>query len=776
MMIFENNTFRVLEVNKSAISFYGYSREEFLNLSTRQLPTESELEAFDKLASAFLSGESVTAETKHCTKCGDVMDVNTVSYVINYKNKVCRLAHVHNVSSKVRQEKNLQILLSISQSISGDLDLQSVIQKVTDAATQVCGAEYGTFFHNSVNEDGEDMVLPTLSGALRTAVEKLGMHRNTAVFHPTLTNDETLRIDDIRQDSRYPHSATHFGLPKGHPPVASYMAIPVISQTKKVIGSLLFGHRNPGVFTKEDEKLVLALSSQAAIALDNAALFQGVIRANKEKENHVASLQLANNALEEVASSLKLALESAEMGIWKAYSSTNIATLSDEARLIYGIPLGASLTSEQISQIIQVDYRELTIQTIRQAIQSNNKFDVEYVINPLDGGNSKWVRSTGKTFYDKQGNPIYVLGTITDVSNQKNREDVLKYRKALLEAQNEAIPDALLIVDTKGKMLSFNQHFITLWRIPAEIIELKDDSLALQFAMNQLVDPQGFIERVGYCYAHPTEANHEKVLFKDGRIIERFGTPVVGEDGTSYGWAWYFRDITKQQELQKQKDEFISTVSHELKTPVTSIKAYAQLLSKSFPKDKTTPEAHFLDRMNLQVQRLELLIQDLLDVTRLDAGKFDLKVEVFDMAEITAELIQDLQLIIPSHTLTVNENVQAVIKADKGRIIQVITNLITNAVKYSPEAEQVTISSKTTGDFLIFSVADKGVGIAENQKEFLFDRFHQIQRANVGTGYNLGLGLYISREIITKLGGEIWLDSELNKGSTFYFSLPLNMK
>lgn len=776
MIIFENDTFQVLEVNESAISCYGYSRKDFLELSTRQLRIESELDAFDKLSPAFMSNESVYAETQHCTKSGEVIDVDIISYVITYRNKVCRLAHIHNVSSKVRQDKNLQILLSIGQSISGDLDLQSIIQKVTDASTTLCGAQFGAFFYNSINDDGEEMMLFTLSGAPREEFEKFGMPRNTAIFHPTLANAEVVRISDIKQDPRYGHSSPHFGLPKGHPPIASYMAIPVISQSKNVIGSLFFGHQTAGMFTEEDERMVLAVSTQAAVALDNAYLFQGMVKANREKENHVASLQQANNHLEELAGSLKLALESAEMGIWKADASDNVPVLSEEARQIYGIPEGLSLNSDEIFKIIDVDYRENTVQLIKQAIETNTKFEVEYVVNPFDGSSSKWVKSTGKAFYDHQGSPIYILGTITDVSDQKNREDVLKYRKALLEAQNEAIPDAILIVDTKGKMLSFNHHFVTLWRIPKEIVELKDDSLALQFAMTQLADPQGFIDRVNYCYANPTQITQEEVLFKDGRVIERYGTHVVGEDGTLYGWAWYFRDVTKQQELQKQKDEFISTVSHELKTPVTSIKAYAQLLNKSFINTENSAGSNFLERMNIQIHRLELLIKDLLDVTRVDAGKLELKEDQFDMQQLLAELVQDLQLITPSHSLNLKENERATIKSDRGRIVQVITNLITNAVKYSPNSDHVNICSKTTNEFLILSVVDDGIGIAEDQKKYLFDRFHQIERANVGTGYNLGLGLYISKEIITRLGGDIWVESKFGEGSTFSFSLPLKRK
>ena len=118
-----------------------------------------------------------------------------------------------------------------------------------------------------------------------------------------------------------------------------------------------------------------------------------------------------------------------------------------------------------------------------------------------------------------------------DITNERNDKEKLAYRTALLEAQNEAIPDAILVVDTKGSMLSFNHHFKTVWNIPQEIIDRKDDAAALKFAMTQLKDPQHFINRVNYCYEHPDEKAFEEVHFIDGRIIERFGNVVTGADG-----------------------------------------------------------------------------------------------------------------------------------------------------------------------------------------------------------------------------------------------------
>ncbi len=145
--------------------------------------------------------------------------------------------------------------------------------------------------------------------------------------------------------------------------------------------------------------------------------------------------------------------------------------------------------------------------------------------------------------------PFYVC-VQRDITEELMAREKLAFRTALLEAQNEAIPDALLTVDAKGKILSFNQHFITLWNIPKDIIERKDDAAALRFAMTQLEDPVGFIDSVNQYYSNPHERSHEEIQFKDGRIIERYGNAVNGEDGINYGWAWYFRDITARKKIE----------------------------------------------------------------------------------------------------------------------------------------------------------------------------------------------------------------------------------
>ena len=197
------------------------------------------------------------------------------------------------------QTRALQILNQAAVAISGDLDLERLVQNVTDAAVELSGAEFGAFFYNVVDAEGERYTLYTLSGAPRSAFETFPMPRNTAVFAPTFTGEGVLRSADITKDPRYGHSAPHHGMPEGHLPVRSYLAAPVRSRDGEVLGGLFFGHSRPGVFDQLSEERIVGLASQAAVAMDNARLFQAAGRELEQRRRAEAELQALNTGLEE---------------------------------------------------------------------------------------------------------------------------------------------------------------------------------------------------------------------------------------------------------------------------------------------------------------------------------------------------------------------------------------------------------------------------------------------------------------------------------------------
>ncbi|MCK1302060.1 MULTISPECIES: GAF domain-containing protein [unclassified Bradyrhizobium] len=197
------------------------------------------------------------------------------------------------------ETRALQILNRAGALVAANLDLAEVVQTITDAGVELTGAGFGAFFYNVLNESGESYTLYTLSGAPREAFSKFPMPRNTAIFAPTFNGEGTVRSDDILKDPRYGHNAPRKGMPDGHLPVRSYLAVPVRSRSGEVLGGLFFGHPEPGVFNARSEELMTGLAGQASVAIDNARLFQASQREIAHRKSAEEMLQQLNATLEE---------------------------------------------------------------------------------------------------------------------------------------------------------------------------------------------------------------------------------------------------------------------------------------------------------------------------------------------------------------------------------------------------------------------------------------------------------------------------------------------
>jgi PAS domain S-box-containing protein len=396
--------------------------------------------------------------------------------------------------------KRLEVINTIIETISEELDLNKIIQKVTDATTELTGAKFGAFFYNTVDAKGESMMLYTLSGAPKEAFEKFSMPRNTAVFNPTFSGHGVVRSDDITKAPRYGKNTPYHGMPEGHLPVVSYLAVPVISRGGAVIGGLFFGHPEPGKFTKEHENLVSSIAAQAAIGIDNASLYE-------------------------------------------------------EAKV-----------------------------------------------------------------------------------------------------------------------------------------------------------------------------------------------------------------------LNDKKDEFIGLASHELKTPLTSISAYLQILHRL---ETNETSKRFVDKTMHQVKKLITLVNDLLDVSKIEAGKMQLATEEFEIKTVVENAIELIQESNINYQIILESKVHGLkINGDPHRIEQVLINLLTNAIKYSPKANKVEVFLSYTKDEVTIGVKDYGLGIAPDKLSQIFSRFFRIEGNDPGIS-GLGIGLYLTRQIVDRHNGKIWVESEPGKGSTFWVTLPI---
>jgi PAS domain S-box-containing protein len=249
--------------------------------------------------------------------------------------------------------------------------------------------------------------------------------------------------------------------------------------------------------------------------------------------------------------------------------------------------------------------------------------------------------------------------------------------------------------------------------------------------------------------------------------------PLKNEHGEIALWVGTATDIDEQKQTERQRNDFVSIATHELKTPVTSIKVYAEVLQRRFARQGDEFSATQLGKMNAQLNRLTSLISDLLDATKIEAGKLQTHEELFDFDGLIREIVEELQRTTEKHQLIMEGTTKKNIMADRERTGQVLTNLISNAIKYSPNAQKILIQSSINGKYIEVCVQDFGIGIPKAKLKHVFEQFYRVSGPKDNTFPGLGLGLYISSEIIKRQGGRIWVESEAGKGSTFCFTLPL---
>jgi two-component system, chemotaxis family, CheB/CheR fusion protein len=386
-----------------------------------------------------------------------------------------------------------------------------------------------------------------------------------------------------------------------------------------------------------------------------------------------------------------------------------------------------------------------------------------------------------------EGNVSVWIGTATDINEKKHIEQQLLEEKFFIEKVAEATPDLIAVYDIKEKEYKYiTPQIHDLTGVPAgEFITMED--------FKAFIHPEDWHKFIRF------HKRFEHARDKEVKEIEFRSRTVKG------GWRWFMKkgkafkrsadgrvthvvtitqDITDRKEAEAErkenqvmhelllrKDEFLSEASHELKTPVTTIKSSLQIIKRLFEKDGDRGALSvFLVKANQQVNKLTDLISNLMDNSRIQTGQFTLHLRSTTIEEV----INDALIHNPGkHRIIIENAVERPLIADKHRLEQVLINFITNAVKYSPSADKLIIRATEEGENLKVAVQDFGIGIATEQQAKIFGRFFRVDHASVQFS-GLGLGLYISAEIIRLHHGRIGLESEADIGSTFWFSIPFS--
>lgn len=421
------------------------------------------------------------------------------------------------------------------------------------------------------------------------------------------------------------------------------------------------------------------------------------------------------------------------------------------------------------------DDRERVIGDYLRAINLKKLFESDFRVLRADG-KMQWVAVTGKPRYYANGEFAGYVGSCMDITERKKTEQMLQDSEERFRSIADSAPVLIWMTGTDKRTTFLNNS----WMQFANVVQLLSDPGYLQSDLLHPQDKELVLETYNAAFDTQEEfyIEYRMQRVSDGayRWIGMKGVPrYEGENDDFAGYIGSGMDITEMKEHEQIKNDFIGMASHELKTPITSIKAYIQLLLTIYNKRGEHDEflLKSLGTVDKQINKLTRLITDLLDVSKMESGRLSLNSEEFLLSDLIKETVDEVQHTASHHDIICSAVPTLAIYADRDRIAQVLTNFLTNAIKYSPESDRVDVNVSVGDNEVIINVQDYGIGIKPEEQGKIFNRFYRVEGRNEQTFSGFGIGLYVAAEIIKRHNGRVWVVSEKGKGAAFYFSLPL---
>ena len=497
---------------------------------------------------------------------------------------------------------------------------------------------------------------------------------------------------------------------------------------------------------------------------DGSGSIYGVMNTAAE----VTDLVVAKQKVEESGNKLNIVIEASELGTWEVNLKTDEESYSDRCLEILGQKERKTLKHEELLKQLHTEDLPITENAMKQAFITGTLHYESRIIWPDQSVH--WVESMGKVFYDDQNNPAKMVGTVRDITQEKSYQQELQQREQKFRLLADSMPQHIWTSDTEGNLNYFNKSVFDYSGLTEEqinkdgwiqIVHPDDREENIKVWMNAVSTGKDFL------FEHRFRRHDGEYRWQLSRAI-----PQRDSSGNIQMWVGTSTDIQQIKELDQQKDFFIGMASHELKTPITSIKGYVQIL-KSIPlQGNDIFLKNSLDIIDKQIVVLTNLISDMLDLSKIKSGGLSLNKEKFQINELINDVSIEITHIHPQCRIVFSKNTDAFVFADRNRIGQVLSNFLTNAVKYSPESEEIQITSNVKDSSVFVSVKDSGIGIGENDQAKIFERFYRVEGKNEKTFPGFGIGLFIAADIIRRHEGQIGVESELGKGACFYFSLP----
>ena len=592
-----------------------------------------------------------------------------------------------------------------------------------------------------------------------------------------ILNDDVLVIPDARTDPRFADNP----LVTGEPYIRFYAGQPLKDRNGYKLGTLCLIDRRPRRMSDADVKALRDLAHWAENELNTIELSQALILQRKAEE-----------AIQKSEARFRAIYQEAAIGIALVDMDGRLLESNPAMQEILGYR-GEELRGKVFTDITHPDdiAKDLELYTeLMVGKRSHYQMEKRYV---RKDGNVVQGRLTVSLVRRVGSELQFAVGMVEDITERKRAEEELyktvaqleeQYHKAeLARGESRAVLDAageaMILVSPERLFLSVNRRFGELFSInPEDILGRKFDDLQQEIE-RIFTDPTGFRGKIAGS-ASDVQLQFTEIIsqcWPVARELELFSTPVCSANAEYIGRLYVFRDVTHEREVDRMKSEFVSLVSHELRTPLTSIKGYIDLLADGDAGELNEEQLEYLCIAKNNADRLVALINDLLDVSRIESGKVELQRTVVDLVSLIQNATSSLRPQIEAKKQHLELDVSRTphdVLADADRVTQILTNLLSNACKYTPVGGTISVTAHgEEKDRVRVEVKDTGIGLSSEEMGKLFTKFFRAKNRTTQEVGGTGLGLTITRSLVEMHGGEITVASVAGQGSTFSFTLPI---
>ncbi|WP_454061699.1 PAS domain S-box protein [Candidatus Nitrospira salsa] len=674
----------------------------------------------------------------------------------------------------LQQTHTLEAVNRIGSSLVAELDLQRLIQAVTDACTELIGAEFGAFFYTQIKEKGESYDLFSISGVPREAFQNFPMPRNTELFGPTFRGERIIRLDDVTQDQRYGKMAPHYGMPQGHLPVRSYLGVPVISRNGMVLGGLFFGHSQTAMFTVQDEDIIKGIAAQAAIAIDNANLYQSA--QNELEERKRTEAQLAQ---------LAFIVQSSQDAIIGATLDGTITSWNKGAEKLYGYS-SDEILGEHYSRLLPSGY-EHELPRIFEKLRNGEAVTSWKTERKKRDGTHVHVSLTISPIHDAMNQLIGSSAIERDISEQHHVEQALRESEHRLQAILDHSPAIVFLKDLSGHYRLLNKQLEMIFRLPPEQIigrtdyELFPNSIAKTLCENdqKVLDtliPIEFEESVMH-----SGAIHTYISIK---------FPLFDSNGKPYALCGVATDITNRKQAERELKELNETLEQRVADRTLALSNYQTHLRTMATELALTEQR---ERRRLATELHDYLAQ-LLVVCRMKVSQVNQEMQrstslsgLKDIDDILAESLTYTRTLIAElsptilyefglvaalrwlgeqmvrhglHVQVLDNDYTIQLPEDKAVLVyQSVRELLFNIVKHAGVPDAIVSIQGDRKEYVQVMVLDRGVGFHPSAQE----------TKHTHTGK---YGLFSIRERLEAIDGRLEIESAPGQGTRAQVMVP----